>query len=163
MNLKNIWSTLLCNSHITFANKESSILNVGNRTLTIKNKMICYITRCGSKSKWFHIIKQPTVTCLSMHCHCINKNVTYHIIGMLCEKHTEMKEYKTAAGSSNGSHFTNMDQLYSQHRKVITPITICGIKLVTHSQTFNGTIAEVCKLISDFIPHIFGHVITYPC
>ena len=28
---------------------------------------------------------------------------------------------------------------------------------------FNSTVIEVWKLISNFIPHFTGHVVTYPC
>ena len=37
------------------------------------------------------------------------------------------------------------------------------MKLLIHSPNFNGCTVEVWEWISNFIPHFWGHVITYAC
>ena len=43
---------------------------------------------------------------------------------------------------------------------MITPIIECGMKLLIHSQKFNGAAVEVWSWINNFFPHFSEHVIT---
>ena len=97
-----------------------------------------------------------TQICIS--CYQLTKQLVFHTWSQLL--------YTTCFDWISWGHFTNKDWLHSSHHGwIITYIIKCVIKLLVISQIyFNScTIVEVWEWISNLIPHITGHLITYPC
>ena len=115
-----------------------------------------YLQKCINRYRnpWFRLYRQRYI---AVNCNAILPTVRLQVFWKGYE--TNLRIPVSLFLTYQGSHFTNMVQLYSQminqSRKVWDEITY-------PFPNFNGCIVEVCEWISNFIPYCISVIITYP-